>query len=101
MFFINESYINSLIEDNSLKNENLQKDILKKGQEAKGLTLKESAALLNISSPDLYDELFHAAKKVKESIFGKRMVLFAPLYLSNICVNKLVDNTLIKLFINI
>lgn len=87
MFFINESYINSLIDNDSLKNENLQKDILKKAEEAKGLSLKESAALLNISMPELYDELFQTAKKVKERIYGNRLVLFAPLYISNACIN--------------
>lgn len=87
MFFINEHYINSLIEDESLKNDALQIDILNKAAEARGLTLKESAALLNISKPDLYDELFHTAKKVKEKIYGNRLVLFAPLYVTNLCVN--------------
>lgn len=87
MFFINENYINSLIEDDSLKNDKLQKDILKKAEEGKGLSLKESAALLNISDPELYDELFLTAKKVKESIYGNRLVLFAPLYITNLCVN--------------
>ena len=87
MFFINEAYINSLIEDDSLKNEEMQKDILGKASEAKGLSLKESASLLNISIPELYEELFHTAKKVKEKIYGNRLVLFAPLYLTNVCVN--------------
>ncbi len=87
MFFINESYINSLIEDESLKNENMQDDIIRKGEEARGINLKESAALLNISSPELYDKLFQTAKKVKEKIYGNRLVLFAPLYITNVCVN--------------
>jgi 2-iminoacetate synthase len=87
MFFINEHYINSLIEDESLKNEDLQKGILIKAADAGGLSLKESASLLNISIPELYDELFHTAKKVKEKIYGNRLVLFAPLYITNLCVN--------------
>ncbi len=87
MLFINENYINSLIEDDTLFDKELQKDIIKKGREAKGLTIRESAALLNISSPELYDELFHAAKEVKEKIYGNRIVLFAPLYTTNVCVN--------------
>ncbi len=87
MYFINENYINSLVEDDSLNNAHLQKDILIKASEAKGLTLQESAALLKINSPDLYDELFHRAKEVKEKIYGNRLVLFAPLYVSNLCVN--------------
>ncbi len=102
MEFINEEYINSLIEDDSLQNEEMQRDIIKKASEAKGITLKESAALLNISSPELLDELFHTAKQVKEKIYGNRLVLFAPLYITNLCVNNCLycafrkDNHLIR-----
>ncbi len=87
MEFINENYINSLLEDDQLHNEHLQKDIIQKAADGKGITLKESAALLNISSPELLDELHHQAKKVKEKIYGNRLVLFAPLYVTNVCVN--------------
>lgn len=87
MLFIKENYISALLNDDSLTDENLQKDILMKASEAKGLTLKESAALLNIKSPEIYDELFCRAKEVKERIYGNRLVLFAPLYITNICVN--------------
>jgi 2-iminoacetate synthase len=87
MYFINETHINHLITDEKLKDESLQKDILIKASEAKGITLQESAALLNITSPELLDELFHRAKEVKEKIYGNRLVLFAPLYITNLCVN--------------
>lgn len=87
MEFINESYINSLLEDEKLHEKNLQREIIKKAADAKGLTLRESAALLNISDPDILDELFHTAKAVKEKIYGNRLVLFAPLYVTNLCVN--------------
>ncbi|WP_337864682.1 [FeFe] hydrogenase H-cluster radical SAM maturase HydG [Ignavibacterium sp.] len=87
MEFINEAYIYSLIEDDKLIDKNLQREIIKKAFEAKGLTLRESAALLNISDPDILDELFHTAKTVKEKIYGNRLVLFAPLYVTNLCVN--------------
>jgi len=83
--FINEGYINNLLDDESLLNESLQKDIIHKAAEAKGLTLRESAALLNINSPELLDELYHTAKQVKEKIYGNRLVLFAPLYVTNLC----------------
>ncbi len=102
MYFINENYINSLVYDDSLANQDLQKDILKKASEAKGLSLRESASLLGISDPGLYDELFQTAKKVKEKIYGNRLVLFAPLYLTNVCVNNCLycafrkDNRLLK-----
>lgn len=87
MEFINESYINSLLEDEKLFDKNLQREIIQKASDAKGLTLRESAALLNISDPVILDELFHKAKEVKEKIYGNRLVLFAPLYVTNLCVN--------------
>lgn len=87
MEFINEGLINSYIGDSSLHRIDYQREILKKSLDAKGLTLKESAALLNISDPELYQELFDNAKTVKEKIYGNRLVLFAPLYLTNACVN--------------
>jgi len=87
MHFINETYINSLLEDEKLQDGKLQQELIKKGLESKGLTLRESAALLNINDPEILEELYHTAKEVKEKIYGNRLVLFAPLYLTNICVN--------------
>ncbi|MBV6511601.1 MAG: Cyclic dehypoxanthine futalosine synthase [Ignavibacteriaceae bacterium] len=87
MEFINERLINSLIGDSALHNPSLQSEILDKAKEAKGITLREAAALLNINSPELYDRLFTEAKEVKERIYGNRLVMFAPLYLTNACVN--------------
>jgi 2-iminoacetate synthase len=87
MNFINEKYINSLIEDEKLCDKKLQLEIIQKASEAKGLTLEESAALLKISDSEILEELFHKAKEVKEKIYGNRLVLFAPLYVTNLCVN--------------
>lgn len=61
--------------------------ILDKALELKGLENDEIAALLNIESPELIQKLFDAAKFVKERIYGKRIVFFAPLYVSNHCCN--------------
>ncbi|CAB9524589.1 iminoacetate synthase [Seminavis robusta] len=55
-----------------------------------GLTLEEAATLLNIkpeTQPELMDALYKTALQIKERIYGNRIVLFAPLYLSNYCVN--------------
>lgn len=87
MEFINENLISSLLEDEKLYDEHFQRDIINKASGAKGLSLKESAVLLNITNPDILDELFHKAKEVKEKIYGNRLVLFAPLYITNLCVN--------------
>ncbi|GJQ62436.1 MAG: [FeFe] hydrogenase H-cluster radical SAM maturase HydG [Melioribacteraceae bacterium] len=87
MEFIDEKQIYSLIEDNSLKDKDFQKDIIKKAADSKGLNLRESAALLNIDDKDVLESLYHTAREVKEKIYGKRLVLFAPLYVTNQCVN--------------
>lgn len=61
--------------------------IIAKARQAKGLTPQETAVLLQTTDPLLKQEIYAAAGAVKESIYGKRIVLFAPLYLSNYCVN--------------
>lgn len=68
----------------------LIEEILKKAMELKGLSLEDIPPLLRISDPELLDNLFNTAKKVKEEIYGKRLVLFAPLYISNLCSNECV-----------
>ncbi|AHM55723.1 2-iminoacetate synthase ThiH [Peptoclostridium acidaminophilum DSM 3953] len=63
------------------------KEILEKAKEAKGLDHREAAVLLNVDDEDLVKEMFETAGHIKETIYGKRVVLFAPLYVSNYCVN--------------
>lgn len=66
------------------------KTVLARARELKGLTLEETALLLNIKEPALLEELFKTAAYIKEEIYGNRLVLFAPLYISNICKNECV-----------
>ncbi|MBM4172419.1 MAG: [FeFe] hydrogenase H-cluster radical SAM maturase HydG [Ignavibacteria bacterium] len=87
MEFINEVKINSLIEDKRLHSVDLQKEIILKAKYAKGLSIEDSAALLNISDQQILEQLFSTAREVKEKIYGNRLVLFAPLYLTNLCIN--------------
>jgi 2-iminoacetate synthase len=61
--------------------------ILEKAKEAKGLEPEEAAVLLQTEDPALLGEIYQTARGVKMRIYGKRLVLFAPLYLSNYCVN--------------
>ncbi len=61
---------------------------LDKARERKGLDLEDAAILASISDPELLGELFECAKTVKEEIYGKRLVVFAPLYISNLCANE-------------
>lgn len=87
MEFIDEKYINDLIEDTSLRNEANQLEIIEKAKLSKGLSLAEAATLLNIENDEIYSHLIKTAKQVKEKIYGNRLVIFAPLYLTNACVN--------------
>ena len=65
----------------------LQHAILDKAAEFKGLTHREAAVLLASDVKEVNDRILQTAIKVKEHIYGSRIVLFAPLYLSNYCVN--------------
>lgn len=68
-------------------NQTLIEEILSKASQAQGLTHREAAVLLEDPSQELRERIFALAKDVKQRIYGRRIVLFAPLYLSNYCVN--------------
>ena len=61
--------------------------ILEKARLEKGLTHREAAVLLDCTIPEKNAEIFKLAEKIKQDYYGNRVVLFAPLYLSNYCVN--------------
>jgi len=85
--FINENKINSLLDRSHKSSKKEAYKIIKKSLALKGLSLKETAALLLCEDKAIIKELFKAAKRIKESIYGKRLVLFAPLYTTNFCSN--------------
>ena len=66
---------------------NTYKNIFVKAREKKGLELEEIGCLLNISDPGLKQELFDTAAFIKEQIYGERLVFFAPMYVSDYCIN--------------
>src|SRR5690554_5896612 len=86
--FINDNQIWDIIKTHSTTDPARIRNILTKAVEMKGLDLEDVAALTCISEPELLDALFKAANFVKETIYGKRLVLFAPLYISNLCANE-------------
>ena len=65
----------------------LMQVILDKGREYKGLSYAEAATLLECEDPDIIRQIFALGKEIKEHFYGNRIVMFAPLYLSNYCVN--------------
>ncbi len=85
--FINEPEIEHLLEDNKKPSKAKVKDIIQKSICLQRLEPKETAALLNVNNKDLWMEIFQAASEVKKLVYDNRIVTFAPLYLSNLCVN--------------
>ncbi len=62
-------------------------EIIAKAKLGKGLTHREASVLLACDNEEKLKEIYELAKKIKEDYYGNRIVLFAPLYLSNYCVN--------------
>jgi 2-iminoacetate synthase len=63
------------------------RDIVAKSLEKQPLSVGETAALLRAEDHELIDEIFQTARKLKETVYGNRIVLFAPLYVGNDCIN--------------
>lgn len=72
------------------KDQQVAKYILSKAKEMNGLTHQEAAVLLLNTDSEITAEIFALAEQIKEAYYGNRVVLFAPLYLSNYCVNSCV-----------
>jgi 2-iminoacetate synthase len=73
--------------DRNKSDRTLIQSILAKAREYKGLTHREALLLLDCDIPDLNREIVRLAEEIKKEFYGNRIVLFAPLYLSNHCVN--------------
>lgn len=87
--FINHDEILKSVEyaDNNKHNRDIIESVIEKAAECKGLTHREAALLLECGEPDLVDRIYKLAAEIKERFYGNRIVMFAPLYLSNYCVN--------------
>ena len=86
--FIDEAAIGEALGAASTKDAGRVREVLAKARELKGLDMDDVAILSSVSDPELLGELFAAARDVKEAIYGQRLVLFAPLYISNLCSNE-------------
>jgi 2-iminoacetate synthase len=87
--FIDDAEVRDTIEyarSNSL-NRPLIESTLEKARQGKGLTHREAALMVECALPDLTEQIFALAREIKQRIYGNRIVIFAPLYLSNYCVN--------------
>jgi len=87
--FISDEEIIKTLEyaDKNKENYELIESIIEKAKEFKGLSHREAMVLLDCNIPELNEKMFSLAKEIKEKFYGKRIVMFAPLYLSNYCVN--------------
>ncbi|MDF2540426.1 MAG: hydG [Herbinix sp.] len=87
-FIHNEEILETLeYARNNKNNRELIEGILKKAEEMKGITHREAAVLLECDLGDEIQKMYQLAKKIKQKFYGNRIVMFAPLYLSNYCVN--------------
>ncbi|MDP4281756.1 MAG: [FeFe] hydrogenase H-cluster radical SAM maturase HydG [Bacteroidota bacterium] len=99
--FIDRDKLYSLL-DKKVPQLSQVQDILSKALKLKGLNLEEVATLLRVEDPAMIHLIMETARRVKEEIYGKRLVLFAPIYTGNVCINNCTycsfrrDNKLIK-----
>lgn len=87
-FIIDEEIYSSINEGEKLaKDKDYINKILDKARKYEGLTHREAAVLLSIEDESILEEMYKVAREIKEKIYGRRIVIFAPLYVSDYCVN--------------
>ena len=84
--FINDAHLSELL-SGSRPHASSVREILAKSLAKEALSIEETAALLAVEDPDVVEEMFDAARELKRRVYGNRIVLFAPLYIGNKCVN--------------
>ena len=85
--FVDEEAFWKAINENKESTKTEIRDIIQKSLSIKPLTINETAKLLNVTDPDLWEEINDAAIAIKQKVYDNRIVFFAPLYCSNLCVN--------------
>lgn len=85
--FIPEEEIFSLLEKTKNPTAERVREIIAKSLDKNRLDPEEMAILINADSPELAEEIFAGARELKQRIYGNRIVLFAPLYIGNECIN--------------
>jgi len=88
--FINKDYIEDILRNAKEATDEEIKGILQKARDFKGLTHEEIAVLLMTEDEKYLAEIFEVAGEIKNAIYGNRVVIFAPLYISDYCVNNCV-----------
>ena len=87
--FINHEEILQTLEyaEKNKNNAELIDQIIEKAKKRKGLSHREAAVLLDCEIEEKNEEIYALAQQIKKDFYGSRIVMFAPLYLSNYCVN--------------
>ena len=87
--FINDEEIKETLKyaDENKNNIKLIDEIIEKAKLRKGLTHREASVLLACDNKEKIEEMYDLAEQIKKDFYGNRIVMFAPLYLSNYCVN--------------
>ncbi|HOF69257.1 MAG TPA: [FeFe] hydrogenase H-cluster radical SAM maturase HydG, partial [Ruminococcus sp.] len=87
--FINHEEILESLEyaEKNKSNTALLNEILEKAEQRKGLTHREAAVLLECDNEEINQKIYKLAEQIKKDFYGNRIVMFAPLYLSNYCIN--------------
>lgn len=87
-FIDNQEILDSLeYAEKNKNNRELIEQILEKAKKRKGLSHKEAMVLLDCELKDKNQEIYALAEQIKKDFYGNRIVMFAPLYLSNYCIN--------------
>ncbi len=84
--FIDDNYLDHMVA--TLKEDPVRvREVIAKSLTKTPLIVEETAVLLAAESPELIEEIFDAARQLKRDVYGNRIVLFAPLYVGNLCIN--------------
>jgi len=86
--FINHEEVERILTARAVPGASRVRELLAKARELEGLTMEEVACLSFVETPELLEEIFATARRIKEEIYGSRLVFFAPLYISNRCSNE-------------
>jgi 2-iminoacetate synthase len=85
--FIKENEIWQTLKKHTQPSHKETEKVLAKGREKKGLTLDETAILLQTDEKELVEQIYETARYIKNELYGNRIVFFAPLYVTNECGN--------------
>jgi 2-iminoacetate synthase len=86
--FIDDDYLTKLASPVPVVDLGRLRDVLAKAMDKVPLSVEETSVLLQVRDPELREEIFTSARELKRRVYGNRIVLFAPLYVGNLCVNE-------------